>query len=64
MKKYYNKKHKAKKYEVGDKVLLSTRNIRTRYTSPKLLDKFLGPFSIVEYISMSTYYLNLLVKYE
>ena len=63
-KKYYDRKHKARKYEVGQKVLLSARNIRTRRTSAKLGDKFLGPFSIVESVGTNAYRLNLPVKYE
>ena len=45
-------------------MLLSARNIRTRRTSVKLGDKFLGLFSIVESVGTNVYRLNLLVKYE
>ena len=63
-KKYYDKKHKAREYQIGEKVLLSARNIRTRRTSAKLSDKFLGPFAITKRVGSNAYHLELPVKYE
>ena len=45
-------------------MLLFTRNIRTRRTSTKLLNKFLESFSIVERVNTSAYRLDLPIKYE
>ena len=42
--KYYNKSHMAKTYNVGDMVLLSTKNIRLAHPSKKLNHHFAGPF--------------------
>ncbi len=61
--KQYNKKHKDKAYQVGDKVLLSAKHIRTRRVSPKLSDRFLGPFRILEKIGANAYRLDLLERY-
>uniref|UniRef100_A0A6I8SLL9 Chromo domain-containing protein n=1 Tax=Xenopus tropicalis TaxID=8364 RepID=A0A6I8SLL9_XENTR len=38
-------------YKVGEKVWLSSKNIRLKVPSPKLGPKFLGPFSISEVIN-------------
>jgi transposase InsO family protein len=46
-KKFYDKKHKATRFKVGDKVILSAKNIRQLRPSRKLSNKFLGPFEVV-----------------
>jgi len=35
-KRYYNKGHMPKEFEIGDEVLLSIKNIRTKYIKKKL----------------------------
>ena len=57
--KYYNAKHKPKQYNVGDEVLLSAKNIRTRRPSKKLDHRFLGPFKILELVGNQAYRLEL-----
>jgi len=46
-KKYYNKKHIPKEFKIGDKVLLSIKNIQTKYIKKKLDYQWLRPFKIV-----------------
>lgn len=48
---YANQKRRELQYKVGEKVLLSTKNIRFRYKgTKKLLPKFIGPFTVVKKI--------------
>jgi hypothetical protein len=61
--KYYNKKHKDISYNVGDEVLLSSRNIRTRRACKKLNNRFIGPFRVMKKVSRNIYKLNLLKRY-
>jgi hypothetical protein len=44
--KWYNKLHTSKHYRIGDKVLLSSKNIRLSRPNKKLDFHFLGPFRI------------------
>ncbi|KAI0995291.1 Transposon Ty3-I Gag-Pol polyprotein [Podosphaera aphanis] len=46
-------------YQVGDKVLVNAKNIRTKRPSKKLDWKNLGPFQIVKVISSHSYQLSL-----
>jgi hypothetical protein len=62
--KYYNKKYKNISYNVGDEMLLSSRNIRTRRACKKLNDRFISPFRVMEKVSRNTYKLNLLKRYK
>jgi hypothetical protein len=62
--KYYNKKYKDISYNVGDEILLFSRNIRTRRACKKLNNRFINPFQVMEKVSRNTYKLNLLKRYE
>ena len=42
--KYYNRHHLAKHFAVGERVLLSSKNIRIKYLYKKLDSKFMGLF--------------------
>lgn len=46
----YDAKHKPQEFSVGDKVLLSTKNLRRR-APLKLLPKYIGPFEVIEEIN-------------
>ena len=46
-------------FQVGDEVLLSTRNIRFRNCPQKLQRRFVGPFQIIQKISRAAYKLKL-----
>ena len=46
-KKFYNKKYSEIRFRIGDKVLVSSKNIRQLRLSKKLSNKFLGPFEII-----------------
>ena len=58
-KKYYDKKHRDIHYNVGDLVLLSTRNLRIKGVPTKLQRRFVGPFKIQEVIGQQSYRLTL-----
>lgn len=53
--------HRGKKtvFEVGDKVWLDLRNIKTTRPTKKLDDRWFGPFPIIEVISDNAYKLQL-----
>ena len=57
--KYYNEKHREVEYNVGDLVLLSSKNLSFKGVPTKLKKKFVGPFEIVEKIGTQTYRLKL-----
>ena len=57
--KYYNAHHKAKKYSVGDLVLLASKNIKLDVPKKKLGPKFLGPFRIIDVVGTQAYRLAL-----
>lgn len=57
--KYYNQKHQPMSFAVGDKVLLSTKNLRTWRPSKKLDERYIGPFDIVDVIGKQAYKLRL-----
>jgi len=65
-KKYYDKKHKATRFKVGDKVMLATKHIRQLRPSQKLSDKYLGPFKVIKTIGNhgQAYQLQLPSKYR
>ncbi len=56
---YYNAKRQQKEYAVGDMVLLSTKNIKTKRPSKKLDFKFYGPFRIEAVVGKQAYRLEL-----
>ena len=65
MKRFYDKhKRSPVNYEVGTKVWLDGRNIKTYRPSPKLNHKRLGPFLVEEKIGSSSYRLKLPVSWN
>jgi transposase InsO family protein len=56
---YYNKHHRPQAFNIGDKVLLSTKYLRLRNPSRKLTPRFIGPFTIEEPIGTQAYKLTL-----
>ena len=60
MARFYNAhRREAPKYSVGDKVWLSSENIRTTRLTKKLDYKWLGPYTIDWVISRNAYWLKL-----
>jgi transposase InsO family protein len=57
--KYYDEKHTPRTFNVGDKVLLNSRNIHTSRPSKKLDHKYYGPFEVEEPIGKQAYKLRL-----
>jgi hypothetical protein len=49
----------AEVFEIGEKVWLDSRNLRLKTNSPKLTDRRLGPFKVVEKLSDRAYRLQL-----
>ena len=60
---YYNKRHENRTYQLGDKVLLRSLNIRTLRPKKKIDHRQLGSFEIIEKIGSQAYRLNLPAKY-
>ena len=50
-------------YQVGDLVLLSSKNIRLRRASKKLSDRYLGPFQVLKVVGPNAYTLKLPKEY-
>ena len=48
--KYYNSKHVAREYNVGDSVYLNSKNINSTRSTKKLDWKFYGPYKIIDRI--------------
>jgi hypothetical protein len=46
-------------FDIGEKVWLDSRNLRLRTNSPKLTDRHLGPFKVLEKLSDRAYRLDL-----
>ena len=57
--KYYNTKHRDIEFNVGELVLLSTRNIKMKGILEKLKKRFVGPFKIDQRIGQQAYKLSL-----
>jgi hypothetical protein len=61
---YYDRTHRDVTFQEGEQVLLSTKNIRLRRTgdkssTPKLMPRFIGPFSITHVVGKGAYALKL-----
>lgn len=56
---YANEKRREVIFKLGDKVLLSTQNIRNQNQAPKLAPKYIGPFAITRVVSDVAYQLEL-----
>lgn len=56
---YANLKRREVEFEVGDRVYLSTENLRIENRAPKLASKFIGPFRIIKKINKVAYELEL-----
>jgi hypothetical protein len=49
-KKFYDAKHLPRQFQIGDRVMIRSRNIKQLRPNVKLSDKYLGPFTILERI--------------
>lgn len=59
-KKYADQHRRELTLQVGDRVLLSTENLRERMTgAPKLLERYIGPYKVKRIISSTAYELDL-----
>jgi transposase InsO family protein len=58
-KKYADKNRREEEFNIGDRVLLDTSDITFTTGVKKLLDKFIGPFNIIEKVSTVAYKLEL-----
>jgi hypothetical protein len=57
---YANARRREEKFEVGDKVLLSTRNVRLKAMgTPKLMPLWIGPFNVQAKVGTVAYRLEL-----
>ena len=63
-KKYADMKRKDIEYAVGDRVLLDTSDIHFTVGTKKLLDRFIGPYKIIERIGAVAYKLDLPAKFR
>lgn len=62
--KYYNQNHKPQEYNVGQLVMLATKNLKQKRPSKKLSHKFVGPFRITDKIGAQAYRLLLPSTYR
>jgi hypothetical protein len=58
-----NKQRTPQQFEVGQMVLLSAKNIKTKRAKPKLDFRYLGPFTVTERIGSHAYRLDLPLQY-
>ena len=57
---YANRSRREEKFQIGDQVLLSTRNLQVDLHLPKKLRrKFVGPYKVIEVVSSLAYRLDL-----
>lgn len=61
--KYANAQRLPQLFEVGEKVLLSAKNIKTKRLKKKLDFKWLGPFTVMERVGTQAYKLDLPLQY-
>jgi len=59
-----SKQRRSYEYKVGDKVMLSTKDLKLPETVPKMMLRFVGPFTIVEKVSDSTVKLELTSRFQ
>jgi transposase InsO family protein len=60
MKRHFDKRRLVKEFEVGQRVLLSTRNLKFKgLNSPRLQPRFIGPFTIEQRVGSVSYKLTL-----
>jgi hypothetical protein len=60
MKSWYNRKRKAgPEYEVGDRVMITSKDLKTTRPTQKLADQNYSPFTVQEIIRQSAYKLNI-----
>lgn len=62
--KAYNKKHKPISFNVGDLVMLSTKNLKQKRPNKKLSHKAIGPFRIKDVVGSQAYRLILPTPYR
>lgn len=62
--KSYNKNHKPQRFDRGDLVMLSAKNLKQKRPSKKLSDKLIGPFRIQKCIETQAYRLWLPPTYR
>jgi len=60
----YDQKYKAQQYNMGDEVLLSTKNLKAKQPSRKLTHHFIGPYCIEKIIGRQAYKLTLPTAYR
>jgi len=58
-KRYADRRRRDVVFDVGEKVWLSTRNLRLAVPSCKFADRFVGPFTILEKVGPVAYRLDL-----
>jgi hypothetical protein len=58
-KRYYDSHHRPQVFNVGDRVWLSSKNLRLRVPSRKLAPQWLGPFKVEQVIGHQAYKLTL-----
>lgn len=61
---YANSKRRDLQFSVGDWVLLSSKDLRFKQGSPKLLPRWVGPFQVHKRIGKQAYELNLPARWK
>lgn len=62
--KYQNKRQKRIEFKVGDRVLLSTKNLKLLGAKKKLSARFVGPFQVRDLVGSQAYRLALPTSYK
>ena len=55
MKRYYDKTHRSVEFRIGDRVLLSSKNLRIKAGCLKVLPRWVGPIEIEKPIGKVAY---------